>query len=165
MPLLRPSTMFRSAVLRPAFYTAPRARMQVRFATQDYGSGEGNPRGAKPQQQGANPSESLEHPGPPPPKVAEGQSSSSPNNDDTKEASKSSGSSSSGKSTSEKEVRGAQPKILNDSSPPKSEQDESVKKHNEEMDQRADRAHEQIDKEGSGEKVAPSFWAGEFYCA
>jgi hypothetical protein len=76
-------SMLRSAALRPAALSAaPRARMQVRFATQDYGSGKGNPAGEKPEKQGANPSENLEHPGPAPPKVAQGKSSSSPNKDD-----------------------------------------------------------------------------------
>jgi hypothetical protein len=75
--LLKSSTR----ALRPALSTIPRARPQVRFATQDYGSGAGNPAGEKPEKQGANPSESLEHPGPAPPKVAKGQSSSSPNED------------------------------------------------------------------------------------
>jgi hypothetical protein len=75
-------SMLRSAALRPAALSAaPRARVQVRFATSDYGSGKGNPAGETPEKQGANPSENLEHPGPAPPKVAQGQSSSSPNKD------------------------------------------------------------------------------------
>ncbi|OSS55121.1 hypothetical protein B5807_00389 [Epicoccum nigrum] len=94
MPFLRTASLLRSAArpaaVRPAFF----AHTQVRFATQDYGSGDGNPAGEKPQQQGQNPSEDIEHPGPPPPKVARGQSSSSPNDD-------SSGSSSDKSSSSE----------------------------------------------------------------
>lgn len=75
-------SMLRSTALRPAALSvAPRARVQVRFATQDYGSGKGNPAGESPQQQGQNPSENLEHPGPEPPSVAKGKSSSSPNKD------------------------------------------------------------------------------------
>jgi hypothetical protein len=82
MSFLRPMSMLRSAALRPAALSAaPRARVQVRFATSDYGSGKGNPAGETPEKQGANPSENLEHPGPAPPKVAQGQSSSSPNKD------------------------------------------------------------------------------------
>ncbi|KAI4656056.1 hypothetical protein J4E93_000772 [Alternaria ventricosa] len=82
MSFLRPMSMLRSAALRPAALSAaPRARVQVRFATSDYGSGKGNPAGEKPEKQGANPSENLEHPGPAPPKVAQGKSSSSPNKD------------------------------------------------------------------------------------
>jgi hypothetical protein len=83
MSFLRPMSMLRSAALRPAALSAaPRARMQVRYSTQDYGSGTGNPAGETPEKQGANPSENLEHPGPAPPKVARGQSSSSPDKDD-----------------------------------------------------------------------------------
>jgi hypothetical protein len=81
MSFLRPMSMLRSAALRPALSAAPRARVQVRFATSDYGSGKGNPAGESPEKQGQNPSENLEHPGPAPPKVAQGQSSSSPNKD------------------------------------------------------------------------------------
>jgi hypothetical protein len=78
-------SMLRSAALRPAALSAaPRVRMQVRFATSDYGSGKGNPAGETPEKQGSNPSENLEHPGPPPPKVAQGKSSSSPDNDNNK---------------------------------------------------------------------------------
>ncbi|KAF5848859.1 hypothetical protein GGP41_010003 [Bipolaris sorokiniana] len=82
MSYFRPMSMLRSAALRPAALSAaPRARVQVRFATQDYGSGQGNPVGEAPQKQGENPSENLEHPGPEPPSVAKGKSSSSPNKD------------------------------------------------------------------------------------
>merc|ERR1712137_862229 len=97
MPFLRPACLLRSAArptaVRPAFF----ARTQVRFATQDYGSGDGNPAGEKPQQQGPNPSEGIEHPGPPPPKVARGQSSSSPNDDSSGSSSDKSSSSSESK--------------------------------------------------------------------
>lgn len=169
MPFLRPASLLRSAA-RPAFF----ARPQVRFATQDYGSGEGNPAGEKPQQQGANPSENLEHPGPPPPKVAKGQSSSSPN-EDSGSSSSSSRSKPSEKSQSNdgaaetgggdgKSVNGAQPKILN-ANPPATESEE-VKQHNKEMDQRAEKAHEQVsNEEAEKDKVSKSFWAGKLYYA
>lgn len=171
MPFLRPSSLLRSAArpaaLRPAFF----ARPQVRFATQDYGSGDGNPAGEKPQQQGQNPSEHLEHPGPPPPDVARGQSSSSPNEDSGSSSKKSSSSSKpSERSQSNdgasntgggdgKSVNGAQPKILN-AKPPAEDSDE-VKQHNQEMDQRAEKAFEQVDdKDAEKDKVPKSFWAG-----
>lgn len=44
---------------------------QTRFASQDYGSGDGAPEDQKPHKQGANPSADLEHPGPPPPDVGQ----------------------------------------------------------------------------------------------
>lgn len=171
MPFLRSATLLRSAArpaaVRPAFF----ARPQVRFATQDYGSGDGNPAGEKPQQQGQNPSENLEHPGPPPPKVARGQSSSSPNEDSSSSSSKSSSSKPSDQSQSNdgasktgggsgKSVNGAQPKILN-ANPPATGSEE-VKQHNREMDQRAEKAHEQVSNEDAEkDKVPKSFWAGK----
>ncbi|KAJ4392605.1 hypothetical protein N0V91_011353 [Didymella pomorum] len=177
MPFLRPASLLRSAArpaaVRPAFF----ARPQVRFATQDYGSGDGNPAGENPQQQGQNPSESLEHPGPPPPKVAKGQSSSSPNEDSGSSSSKSSSSSSSSSPSEQsqsndgasktgggngKSINGAQPKILN-AKPPATES-EDVKQHNKEMDQRAEKAYEQVsNEEAEKDKVPKSFWAGKSY--
>ena len=67
-------TSLRSTLLR-SFLTTPRTSLPIasqRFATQDYGSGTGDPVGDNPQQQGENPSADLEHPGPPPPKVGQG---------------------------------------------------------------------------------------------
>ncbi|KAG9562803.1 hypothetical protein KCU79_g6138, partial [Aureobasidium melanogenum] len=70
MSLLR-TTFLRNAprtfVRSPALSVSGR-----RFASQDYGSGSGDPKGEKPQEQGANPSADKEHPGPPPPKVGQG---------------------------------------------------------------------------------------------
>ncbi len=171
MPFVRPVSLLRStarpAAVRPAFF----ARPQVRFATQDYGSGEGNPAGEKPQQQGQNPSEGIEHPGPPPPKVARGQSSSSPNDDSGKPSSSSSQPKSGQQSQSNdgasktsagdgKSVNGAQPKILNEN-PPATDSEE-VKQHNREMDQRAEKAYEQVSNEDTEkDKVPKSFWSGK----
>ena len=168
----------RSAALRPTLSTIPRARPQVRFATQDYGSGAGNPAGESPEKQGKNLSENLEHPGPPPPKVAKGQSSSSPDNDDT-EPKKSSGQSStqesSGQSSAQKSdgqqsqssksgSKGAQPKILNENPPSKENESEDVKKHNEDMANRTERAHEQVSNDDAKkDKVSGKFWAGKSY--
>jgi hypothetical protein len=156
----------RSAALRPALSMAPRARQQVRFATQDYGSGAGNPAGEKPEKQGANPSESLEHPGPPPPKVAKGQSSSSPNEDSSSgsssQKSSSASQSQSNDGASKSGNKGAQPKILNEKAPPEDEQSEDVKQHNKEMEQRTEKAHQQASKEDAkNEKVPKKFWAGK----
>ncbi|KAF3037347.1 hypothetical protein E8E12_005647 [Didymella heteroderae] len=171
MPFLRPAALLRSAArpaaVRPAFF----ARPQVRFATQDYGSGDGNPAGEKPQQQGQNPSEGLEHPGPPPPKVARGQSSSSPNEDSGSSSSTSSSSSKLSEQSQSndgasktggddgKSVNGAQPKILN--ARPPATASEEVKQHNKEMEQRAEKAHEQVSNEEEKDKVPKSFWAGQ----
>lgn len=191
-------SMLRSVALRPAALSAaPRARVQVRFGTSDYGSGEGNPAGEKPEKQGQNASENLEHPGPPPPKVAEGKSSSSPNEErssssnNATQSSPSSSSSSSSKgspcgkrefSTSARrwadskepavkqgqqnkpsagEVKDAKPKILKENPPTKENESEDVKQHNEEMDNRAEQAHEKVANEDAGkDKVPDGFWKG-----
>lgn len=197
MSFLRPTSMLRSAVLRPAARSgAPRVLFQARFASQDYGSGDGNPVGEKPQQQGKNPSENIEHPGPPPPKVAQGQSSSSPDedkssstNNSTQHDAQSSSSSNknsppSGKrefSTSTRrlskeeptksqaqqnkpkpdEVKGAEPKILNENPPSGEEQNEDVKKHNKEMGNRAEQAHAKVSNEDAEkDKVSDKYWKG-----
>lgn len=64
----RPAT--RSTILlapgRRAFANATRLAAQ-----QDYGSGSGDPKGEKPGEQGKNPREDLEHPGPPAPDVGQ----------------------------------------------------------------------------------------------
>ena len=49
--------------------TSPFSVSHQERAHQDYGSGAGNPVGENPQDQGPNPSEHKEHPGPPPPDV------------------------------------------------------------------------------------------------
>jgi hypothetical protein len=164
--LTRPTSVLRSAAFRPALSAVPRARQQVRFATQDYGSGAGNPAGEKPQDQGQNLSEGIEHPGPPPPKVAEGKSSSSPNQDSSSSQSsqqKSSGSQSqSNDGASKSGNKGAQPKILDESPPAKQEQSEDVKQHNEAMENRTETENKQASSDGAkDEKVSKKFWAGK----
>lgn len=76
-PTFRPltRTVLRTPFLqtiRPNRATAAFSTSIPRLATQDYGSGDGNPAGENPQAQGKNPSEHLEHPGPPPPDVGKG---------------------------------------------------------------------------------------------
>lgn len=174
--LTRPASFLRSTALRPAALSTIRARQQIRFATQDYGSGAGNPAGETPEKQGKNPSEHLEHPGPPPPKVAQGKSSSSPNNDQSESQSgkadggKSSGSSSTSPgqqsqsndgASKQGSKKGAQPKILNEN-PPAKDANEDVKRHNEDMDKRAEKSHEQVSNEDAkNDKVPKRFWAGK----
>lgn len=188
MSFIRPMSILRTAVQRPAaLCAAPRARLQVRFATSDYGSGKGNPVGETPEKQGQNPSENLEHPGPAPPKVAEGKSSSSPNSDNggsnsnpkvdssTSNAKTGSPSGKRGFSTSARqnaskepaveqakqnepsanEVKGAKPKILNENPPKPEEESEDVKKHNEEVKNRAEKPAGQISNEDAKNDKIP----------
>ena len=149
MTFLRSSTLLRSAAFRPMLSTAPRAGLQVRFATQDYGSGDGNPAGENPQAQGKNSRGDLEHPGPAPPKVAKnsGEQSKSASSSQSKSSGSSSdkASKSEGSSSGNKGTKGAQPKILNVNPPSGEEQDADVRQHNEEMDSRAEKAHSQVE--------------------
>jgi hypothetical protein len=183
--LTRPASVLRSAALRPAISTIPRARGQVRFATQDYGSGAGNPAGEKPEKQGKNESENLEHPGPPPPKVARGKSSSSPDNDNGTSQTDPQKSTSGQQSTSstspgqqsqsndgasqqgskngggDKSAKGAQPKILSESPPSKENEPDDVKQHNKEMENRTEKAHQQVRNEDAPkDKVSQGYWKG-----
>jgi hypothetical protein len=55
------------------------------------------------------------------------------------------------------------PKILNESPPPEDKVPEDVKKHNEEMEHRAERPHEKARNEDvEKDKVGKEFWSGEF---
>lgn len=162
----------RSSFLRP-FLVGPRtqqlSRPTQRFASGDYGSGEGNPAGENPQDQGANPSEHLEHPGPPPPKVGKGTgagptkgSSDGTNQSDATQSGgeKKNDASSSGNSSGKKSSSGAQPKILSESPPSEGEQSEEVKEHNRDMDNRAEQSDTKIDKDEdpSKDNVSKDFW-------
>ena len=70
MSFLRVAPRLRTGILQtPRIQTT--SFVQTRFASGDYGSGTGDPKGEKPQEQGPNPSEKLEHPGPPPPKTSD----------------------------------------------------------------------------------------------
>ncbi|KAF2644581.1 hypothetical protein P280DRAFT_465883 [Massarina eburnea CBS 473.64] len=155
MSFLRPSTMLR---LRPAIPTAPRTCMKLRYSTQDYGSGDGNPAGENPQAQGRG-REDLEHPGPPPPKVAQKGSSSSPKTSGKSDAASQK---SSGKDKGESAKGKPEPKILNENPPSKENESKDVRSHNEEMDNRAERAHEQVSNEDAkNDKVPSKFWSGQ----
>lgn len=104
--------------MAPASTRAPAlVSISRRFASSDYGSGEHNDLKRSKSEQ--------EHPGPAPPSTGDKGSSAS-------------------KSGEKKSGDGSQPqpKILNASPPKEGEQSEDVKKHNEEMKQRAERPHE-----------------------
>ncbi|KAK6422316.1 hypothetical protein LTR95_016686 [Oleoguttula sp. CCFEE 5521] len=136
-PILR--TLPRTTLQRATFTTTPRA-----LAGSDYGSGGGDPKGSDPQNQGANPSADLEHPGPPPPAAGKG-SGGGP----TKGGDAESHQSGSGKSVGEGNKSGSgsgkgepQPKLAASGPPPEAEQSEDVKRHNREVDQRAGKSHQ-----------------------
>jgi hypothetical protein len=158
--------------------------VQQRFAT-GYGDGEGSPVGEKPQDQGANPSADLEHPGPPPPKAGEGSGSSptkgtaeghtKPNQTTGSTTQKRSFSTHSASARSFSTVRslrakdkpksteGLRPKILDESPPSEQEASEDVKEHNRDMDNRSEKAFESVsNKDAEKDKVSQKFWRGEF---
>lgn len=172
MSFLRSSAIARSAVFRPAASTVPRAHFHAarRLGAQgDYGSGDGNPAAEKPQQQGKAGREDLEHPGPPPPKVGQNNKTSPDSPSPSSSKSSSSGSKSSSKKSesgsTDKDVKGkkgAQPKILNENPPKGKDVPEDVKQHNKEMENRSEKAHEQVSNEDAEkDKVSKSFWKGE----
>ena len=145
----------------------------TRFASGDYGSGAGDPKGENPQDQGSNPSADLEHPGPPPPKAGQGsgggptKGSSTGNNTEASSQGDGNADSSDGASNSNSKSnssggdggksKGAQPKILNES-PPENPSEE-VQKHNKDVDKRAEQAHEKVaDEDIEKDKVGKGFW-------
>jgi hypothetical protein len=158
------------------------APLQQRFATQDYGSGEGDPAGGNPKEQGKSQvSEDAEHPGPDMPKAAKDkmarnkqkssgqgeqqQSSQSSSEGGEKQKKSTTASKEVGKSKGSKSdygSKGPQPKILNENPP--SEHSQGVKEHNEEMENRYERAQMGVSnkdaKNDKGEKVGKGFWSG-----
>jgi hypothetical protein len=174
MPSLTHTTAL-SASLRRSLLRQPRPlipTIQRRFATQDYGSGEGNPVGEKPQDQGANPSADKEHPGPPPPKAGEGSGSSptkgtkdghSQAKQDMPGTQKRSFSTmrSMRAESKPKSTKGLKPKILDESPPAESEEPEDVKEHNKDMSNRHEKAHASVSNaDAEKDKVSPEFWTG-----
>lgn len=146
--LLRP--LSRSPAQRMAFVN------QHRYASQDYGSPNGDMVKESPKDRGKNPSEDKEHPGPPPPASAQKGNKAS-----KQQSGRSSSAQQSGGST--KGTQGAQPKILQDERPADSDVPEDVRRHNEEMDRRAEKAHEKAsDATVEKDKVGKQFWAGEW---
>jgi len=137
---------------RAAFSALPRVQ-----ATGDYGSGSGDPKGENPQDQGANPSADLEHPGPPPPK--EGEGSGAGPTKGGKESSNSGSASKQSKGT--QNTDNPQPKISNPNPPSEGESAE-VREHNKQMDQRAETASNKASsKEQEKDKVGKDFWKGK----
>ena len=151
--------MSRKSLVRSSFPAQHRL-----YAQQSYGSGEGDPKGENPQEQGANPSANKEHPGPPPPDVGKGTgggpTKAGGEEHNGQQSEQKSSSSGSGNGAAGKGEEGAQPKILDERKPP-TEPSEDVKKHNAEMDQRYGKAQSRVDEEGK-DNVGKGWWKGEF---
>ncbi|KAK4570264.1 hypothetical protein LTR86_002344 [Recurvomyces mirabilis] len=146
----------RQPLLRPLSRTTPRVAFAGRrFASQDYGSPEGDMVKEAPKDRGPNPSEHLEHPGPPPPSTAGKSEQQTQQGGQQQQQPKSEN------SGNNKGTQAAQPKILNESPPQEEHASEEVQKHNQEVDRRAEQAaskdrNENIEKD----KVGKDFWRG-----
>lgn len=147
--------------MRP-FVRAPRTRVLSlisaqprRFAHSSYGNEQsGHEQGTHTK----NPKQSHEHPGPPAPDVGQSKGQSqSQGQVDSQKSSKSESSSSSSPSSSASSS-GAKPTIQTPKSAAE-DQDPEVKKHNEEMAQRADKSVNQLSEDDN--KVDKKFWKGK----
>lgn len=129
MSTIRASFALRGLALRPLVNgtAKPAVYAQRRLAHQDYGSGEGDPHGEKPQKQPVSEkTREVEHPGPAPPKV--GQSSGGQQQQQPSEQSQS-GEQAQGEG---KGGSGARPKIHAESQP--DETSGGAQRHNEELE-------------------------------
>lgn len=140
-------------------YTPLPARHTRCYAGSSYGGGEGDPKGENPQEQGANPSAHLEHPGPAPPKVGQG-TGGGPTKKGAEGHTGTAQSSSSGKTSASSNGAGGgpQPKIHKQDAGDESTHSDEVKAHNEDYAKRHDRPNEKsADKE---DKVDKGYWKG-----
>ena len=164
MPRLQLYPVFRS--IHP-IHPCPRTTLQSTYARQrrlyagsNYGGGEGDPKGENPQDQGANPSAGLEHPGPPPPSVGQGTgrgpTKKGADRHNTQQNASSSDQSASGGNA------GPQPKIHKHDAPEEHTHSEEVRAHNEDMGKRHDRANEKSPDEEGDDKVHKGYWSGEW---
>lgn len=164
MTLSRPITVLAPALTRPLTRRTPLPlRQTVRFAS-GYGDDSGNdPKASNPQEQGSNPSESLEHPGPPPPEEGQGsgggptKGAGGHTSSGGKRESGDERSGSNDGATQDGRTQGAQPKILDERGGPHNVSEEAHQ-HNKEMSERHDRASNSY--EGEETKVDPGYWSG-----
>ena len=163
-PMIRSINSIRSS---PRLTSSPIYNQQPqRYASSSYGGGEGDPKGANPQDQGSNPSADLEHPGPPPPDVGQGTgggpTKKGAEGHNTQQNASSDGPGDGNRQGSAGGGAGAKPKLGNDNDGPSSpEQSDEVRAHNEEMGKRHDRAEEKSADSERDDKVHPGYWSGE----
>ena len=131
------------------------------YATESYGS---ESQSGHPKSDAPNPKEDAEHPGPKAPAdkgTAKGEASGSSQPSKADQGSPSGGSDSA--STGSK--NGSKPTLVNpDKAWTSQEQNADVKKHNEEMDKRSDKAVNRLDVKGQvmdDENVEKGFWKGK----
>ena len=160
-PLFRPITSIRSSprsLLSPAY--AQQHRLYAGGSS--YGSGEGDPKGENPSDQGSNPSADLEHPGPPPPSVGQGTgggpTKGGTEGHNTEQNDSSGQASASGGANGGKGDGGPQPKIHKHEAPEENAHSDEVRAHNEDIKKRHDRPNEKSADENDG--VDKSYWSG-----
>ncbi|GFF46032.1 hypothetical protein IFM58399_07698 [Aspergillus lentulus] len=177
-PILRSSLT--SKALKPSTLPICRQRSLFpqpwRFYSQSsYGGGEQKPEG-KAEAKTSKPTRDMEHPGPPPPDVSKGKGSSSPS---PSSSSSGGGPSYQNQPPSDEETRrnndgaevyphatnrpsnNARPTISNGQSPnvdeegnPRPDVPEDVRRHNDEIENRHDRAYNKLEDNGKVEKVS-----------
>ncbi|MCJ1317123.1 hypothetical protein MMC15_002445 [Xylographa vitiligo] len=165
MAFLKSSPRLRNLLVQPTRIYVPLSVTPLqrrRYAHQSYGGGEGDPKGETPQQQGTNPvSADKEHPGPPPPDVGKGTgggpTKAGSDGSDTQQHGGAGSGSGSGSSGSTQSKSGASPKIHSENMP--AEESADVKKHNEELEKRHDRASNKVD-DAENDNVSKKFWSG-----
>ncbi|KAL8935685.1 MAG: hypothetical protein Q9211_004569 [Gyalolechia sp. 1 TL-2023] len=151
-PFLRPFGTARFSS-RPSSHAFHQYRY---YAAQSYGSGQGDPKGENPQDQGSNPSADKEHPGPPPPDVGKGTGggpTKAHEGGHNTQQNASSGASSA-KSGASQSNGGPQPKIFSGDQP--TEESDEVKAHNQDMAKRHDRANAEVNDDR--QTVGKDFW-------
>ena len=166
MAFLKSSPRLRSLLAQPSriHLTQRTIPHQHRlYADQSYGGGEGDPKGETPQQQGTNPaSADKEHPGPPPPNVGKGTgggpTKAGGDGNGSQQHGGAGSSSGSGSSGSTQSKSGASPKIHSENMA--AEESADVKKHNEELENRHDRASNKVEDDGK-DNVGKKFWQGK----
>lgn len=164
MTRLRLTPIFKFTTARPSPRTGLPSKyiQQHRYAGSSYGGGEGDPKGENPSDQGSNPSAGLEHPGPAPPKVGQGTGggptkSGADGHNTTENAS----SDAQGGAQTRGGKGGPQPKIHKHVNPEEHSHSEEVRKHNEDMSKRHDRAEDKSPDSKENDKVGKGFWSGE----
>ena len=171
-----PRTLYTRLVRHAQTVYIPRRQ----FTNRGYGSNTGDPKGKELNKQGPNPSADCEHPDPLRRKQGYNGSSTTTKGHNISQKQwdqKKSFSTSASrqfntspahlaggvKDSRPKSTIGLSPKILHESPPPEDKAPEDVKKHNEELEHRAERVHERVRNEDvEKDKVGKKFWSGEF---
>ncbi len=175
MSLLRstPRTLYTRLVRHAQAVYIPRRQ----FANGGYSDDTSHPKGKHPNKQGPNPSADIEHLRSPVSSTSTTGTGKGHNTSQNQRDQKRSFSTlvsrqfntgpahfaDGGKGSRPKSTKGLSPKILNKSLPPEGKASEDVKKHNEELEHRAERVHERFPNEDEEkDKIDKEFLTGEF---